>query len=293
MYNRSIEPADKTKSARRVLRQLLDKGEMIVAAGTYDVFSAMLVERAGFPVAYIGSAATSASRLGLPDNGLLSLDEMAAQAGAISRAITIPVIADGENGWHNAANIWRTVRRFEQEGVAGIHIEDHEFGKHSPAAPTLYSVEVSAEKIRAAVDARSDPDFLLIARTDAPWAIGDVKETVRRLNAFQEAGADLVMVAGMTANEFGAIKQDVDVGCVLVDCPGESRRDQVASGAAITLYWGVSLLAGMVGIEAALKHLKTTEDKDPLEALRGALSDFLAVVDDPDFAERARRYKLV
>ena len=292
MKNRKADPLEKARLARRALRGLLDTGELIVAPGTYDAFSAMLVERAGFPVAYVGSAATAASRLGLPDTGLLSLDEMAAQAGSVARAISIPLIADAEDGWHNAANIWRTVRRFEEEGVSAIHIEDHKFGKHTAARPTLHDAEVAAEKIRAAVEARSDPDFLIIARTDAPWATQDAGETVERLNAYAEAGADLVMVMGMTAREFGAIRAHVHAGCVLVDRPGDSRRDQMASGAAIVLYWGASMLAAMAGIEASLSRLASTLDADPMAPLRSHTPAFLALLDDPGFAERAKRHKL-
>lgn len=293
MQNRKIELIEKPRSARRTLRELLGKGELVVAPGAYDVLSAMLVERAGFSVAYIGSAATAASRLGLPDTGLLTLDEMAAQAGAIARAISIPVIADAEDGWHNAANIWRTVQTFEEAGVAAIHIEDHKFGKHTSAVPTLHSVEIATEKIRAAVEARSDPNFLIIARTDVPWATNDVAETIRRVNSYAEAGADLVMPAGMTAKTFGEIRHHINAGSVLVDCPGESRQDQIASGAAIVLYWGVSILAAMSSVEVALNHLGSTTHVDPLAALRGQTAAFLSLVDDPDFVERAQHHKLV
>jgi 2-methylisocitrate lyase-like PEP mutase family enzyme len=121
----------RAENSRKTLRSMLGSAKTIVIAGAYDPISAMLVERAGFEAVYIGSYATAAAGFGMPDVGLVTMDEMAAYAKTIADAVDIPVIADGENGWNNAANIWRTIRSFEQAGVCGIHMEDHEFGKHA------------------------------------------------------------------------------------------------------------------------------------------------------------------
>src|SRR5688500_15893092 len=114
----------KASQNRRAFKRLLAQGGTLAVPGAYDPVSAMLIERAGFPAVYIGSYATAAARLGLPDVGLVTMEEMAAHAKAVADAVSVPVLADGENGFANAANIWRTVRSFEQAGVCGIHIED-------------------------------------------------------------------------------------------------------------------------------------------------------------------------
>src|ERR1700693_2197557 len=186
----------KAETNRKKLRALLASGKTLVVPGAYDPMSAKLVERAGFPAVYIGSYATAAAGFGMPDVGFGTREEMAPHAKRIADAVNMPVIADGENGWNNAANIWRTVRSFEQAGVCGIHIEDHEFGKHAAVPQVLLSCDQMVQKIRAAPDARADSDFLIIARTDAAWAFNDVEDAIKRVNAFNDAGADLVMPGG-------------------------------------------------------------------------------------------------
>ena len=157
----------------RGLRELLARPGIVVAPGAYDAVSARLVERAGFEAVYVGSYATAAARLGLPDAGLVSLREMADHAAAVVGAVEgVPVVADAENGFGSATTVWRTVREFERAGVAGVHLEDHEFGKHLPVRGRVLAKAAMAEKIRAAVEARRDPDFVIIARTDAGWLEG-------------------------------------------------------------------------------------------------------------------------
>lgn len=281
------------KQRRVALKALIDGGEALAVPGAFDAMSAMLIANAGFPALYIGSAATAASRLGLPDVGLMTMTEMVAQAKAVVDAVSVPVIADAENGWGHAVNIWRTVQAFEDAGVSAIHIEDHEFGKHTSVSATLTTMAVATERIRAAVDARRDPDFLIIARTDVPWATGDAAETVRRLNAFANAGADLVMPAGMTAAALARMRGQISGRVVLVDCPGESLADQRRAGASLVLYWGLATLAAFDGISAALERFRDAGDVDPLAALRDQTDRFMASTDDPGFEERARRYRLI
>jgi hypothetical protein len=126
------QEARKSAAERRViLKNLIQKEKYIMVPGVYDAVSARLVEQAGFPVVYIGSYATAASQYGLPDDGMVNLTQMVDKARTVVNATNIPVIGDGENGFTFAANIWTTVQAFEQAGVSAIHIEDHEFGKHT------------------------------------------------------------------------------------------------------------------------------------------------------------------
>src|SRR5947208_547219 len=179
-------------SMRQRLKTLLGTGKTLVALGASDALSAKVIEAHGFECVYIGSYATAASRFGLADTGALAVQELAEQARTIVNAVSLPVIADAEGGFHDAANLWRTVQAFEQAGVAAIHIEDHAFGKHAAVEQRLSPAEETAARIRAAVEAREDPDFLIIARSDAFWTHGDLDDTIRRLTLYAEAGADMV-----------------------------------------------------------------------------------------------------
>src|SRR6266566_3183327 len=151
------------------LRALLDSGQMIVAPGAFDPLSARLVEEAGFPAVYMTGFGTSAALIGRPDVGLLTMTEMAGNAGRIAACVDIPVIADADTGYGNALNVIRTVGAYEAAGVAGIHIEDQVAPKkcgHMEGKQVIGAQEM-AQKVRAAVEARTNPDFVIIARTDA------------------------------------------------------------------------------------------------------------------------------
>src|SRR3954453_21540307 len=216
----------KAENSRKTLKELVEAGGTLVVPGAHDPVSAMLVERAGFPAVYVGSYATAAARLGMPDVGMVTMEEMVAHAKGIADAVNIPVIADGENGWNNAANIWRTIRSFEQAGVCGIHIEDHEFGKHAPVPQVLASSEQMVQKIRASLEAREDDNFLIIARTDAAWALNDVDEAVSRMNAFTDAGADMVMAAGLDPAVLAGLRSRIKGKIIITDTPGRSIRSR-------------------------------------------------------------------
>src|SRR5262249_33517592 len=198
------------------LRQLLAQPELLVAPGAYDGLTARLVEQAGFPAVYMTGAGTSLAR-GFPDFGLLGMSEMVENAGVLARTVAIPVIADADTGYGNELNVTRAVREFEGRGVAAIHIEDqaspkrcgHLDGKEIIAAPEWLA------KIRAAVAARRDPDFVVIARTDAR-AVAGFDEAVARANAAFAAGADLAFVeAVQTPEELALVPKRVRGPCLL------------------------------------------------------------------------------
>ena len=282
----------KAENNRKTLRALLAAGKTLVVPGACDAMSAMLVERAGFPAVYIGSYATAAAGFGLPDVGLVTMDEMAAYAKRIADAVAIPVLADGENGWNNAANIWRTVRAFEQAGVCGIHIEDHEFGKHAEVSQVLLPREEMVQKIRAACDAREDANFLIIARTDAAWAFNDIEEAIGRMNAFTDAGADLVMAPGLDPRVLAPLRSRIKGKLVTTDMPGRSVADEEAAGIDVVLYYGLSLYAAYHGVQAALDAFKQTRDADALPQLRQGIAQFEDFIGYPEFSAQAKKYGL-
>ena len=175
------------------LRRMLEAPGIIVAPGAYDGLSARLIERQGFRAVYMTGAGTAASTIGHADVGLTTLTEMATHAGRIASCISLPLIADADTGYGNALNVIRTVREYERAGVAGLHLEDQVFPKKCGhiAGKAVIPAKEFAEKIRAAVENRMDPDFVIIARTDARAVNGlDEREArLRRRGALRERHA--------------------------------------------------------------------------------------------------------
>lgn len=188
----------RNKNAREAgLRELLARPEPVLAPGAYDALSARIIEQAGFPAVYMTGFGAAASLLGRPDVGLLGMSEMIANASRIAQVVDVPVIADADTGYGNALNVIRTVREYERAGVAAIHIEDQILPKkcgHMENKQVVDAAEM-AEKIRAAVEARKSPDFLVIARTDAR-AVEGLESALRRARLYRQAGADALFVEG-------------------------------------------------------------------------------------------------
>lgn len=185
------------------LRKLIIEKEFLYTAGAYDALSAIMIENAGFDAVFTTGFGISASALGLPDAELYTATENLQVVERIVNAVSVPVIADADTGYGNAINVMRTVKLFEKAGVAGITLEDQVVPKRCPlginSKPELISVEEGVAKIRAAVDARTDKDFVIIARTDA-----EGEEAVKRANAYIEAGADFIQpLSYVNGDEFG------------------------------------------------------------------------------------------
>ena len=174
----------------------------LVAPGAYDALSARLVEQAGFDAVYMTGFGTSASQLGRPDVGLLSGAEMVDQVRRLVEAVDRPVIADADTGYGNAINVIRTVRAYEQAGVAALHLEDQVMPKKCGhmSGKVVIPAEEMVGKIRAAVDARRDPELVLIARTDAA-AVHGLDDAIARARAYAEAGADVLFVEAPTSED--------------------------------------------------------------------------------------------
>ena len=274
----------------RALRDLIASGRTTAAMGASDALSARQIEAAGFDCVYIGSYATAASRLALPDTGLLSLQDMVGQARGIVDAVNIPVIADAEGGFNDAANLWRTVRDFERAGVSAIHIEDHAYGKHAEVPQRLHPVDTVINRIRAAIDAREDPDFLIIARSDAYWVSQDLDETVARLNAYAEAGADMVFPTMLPPPVLAQVRSRLSRPVMVVDSPGYKLADEAAAGAAIVLYYGFSLLVQYQAVQQALATFRHTGDAGAIQGLRENVAQFEQFIGYAEFTGRTRKY---
>jgi 2-methylisocitrate lyase-like PEP mutase family enzyme len=193
----------------------------------------------------------SASYLGYPDYGLLTMTEMADNAGRIAASVKLPVIADADTGYGNELNAIRTVREYERRGVAGLHIEDQGFPKKCGHLEdkVIVPLEDYVAKIRAAVSAKTDPDFMVIARTDARAPLG-FEEAVRRANAAIEAGADMAFVeAPQTLDEVKAVPRLVKGPCML-NMVWRGKTPDVALPDAESMGYKLSILPGMLFQEA-------------------------------------------
>ena len=195
------------------LRQLLREPGIIVAPGAYDCFTAKLIEGQGFRAVYMTGAGTALTRLGKPDLGVATLNDMVSNAAAIAATVSIPLIADADTGYGGPLNVYRTVREYERAGVAALHLEDQVFPKrcgHLDGKQVIPTKEMVI-KLRAAVEARTDEDLVLIARTDA-LAVTGLDDTLRRCHAYVEAGADMLFVEAVrTREEIARVVREVTV----------------------------------------------------------------------------------
>ena len=199
-----------SKSKR--LRELIAKGA-IMMPGVPNASMARQVERLGFDAVYVSGAGMANATAGVPDIGLLTLTEVAQLAGYIARAVKIPAIVDADTGFGGSENVARTIRELEAAGLAGCHIEDQEFPKRCGhlAGKSLIDVEEMTERIKAAVAARRDRDFMIIARTDAR-AVEDFDRTVDRARRYMAAGADAIFPEALqSADEFREFARKIDV----------------------------------------------------------------------------------
>ncbi len=249
-------------SPGKKFRELMGKGGLIVAPGAYDCITARSIAHSGFGAVYMTGAGTAAT-LGFPDYGLLTMSEMAENAGRIAACVNIPVIADADTGYGNELNVTRTVREYERRGVAGLHIEDQGFPKkcgHLDNKTILPSGDYIA-KIRAAVAARKDPDFVIIARTDARSVLG-FEEAVRRMNAALDAGADMAFLeAPQTMEEIAAVPRLVKGPCLLNivwrgKTPDVSFDEAEKAGYRLAIVPGLLLKAVLGTCDAMLEKLR-------------------------------------
>jgi 2-methylisocitrate lyase-like PEP mutase family enzyme len=198
-------------NATRRLRELLQNPAVIRSLGAHDVFTARLIEAAGLETVFIGGFGTSASTLGLPDVGFLTLTEMADAVRRMAQRVTIPVVADGDTGHGDLHNVVRTVREFERAGAAGILLEDQVTPKRCGhfEGKQVIPAEEMVFKLRAALDARRDADFVIVARTDAR-AVEGIQASIDRANRYGAAGADVCFIeAPQNREELERIPREV------------------------------------------------------------------------------------
>ena len=259
-------------NSRQTLKQLLQRDKLIVAPGCFDGLSARLVEEAGFEAAYLSGGAVARS-MGIPDIGLVTMSETIERAGQVISAVKLPVIADADTGYGNAVNLVRTVREFERAGVAAIHIEDQITPKRCGHldGKEVISIPEMAKKLEAALAARTDADFCIIARTDSRGVHG-LNDAIERARVFAKLGVDAIFVeAPQSEEELAEIPQRLPGVPLLVNVfkggktpmlPAERLQ---AMGYRIAIYPSETQRAAIHAMRRALSTLKregTTESID-------------------------------
>jgi carboxyvinyl-carboxyphosphonate phosphorylmutase len=281
------------------LRELLAGPDLIVAPGAYDALSARLIAQAGFPAVYMTGYGTAASVLGQPDVGLLTMSEMVSRAAALA-AVTgdIPLIADADTGYGNPINVRRTIREYERAGVAGVHIEDQIWPKkcgHMEGKQVIPAEEM-VQKIRAAVDARQDPDFVIIARTDA-GAVYGFEDALRRGQLYREAGADMLFIeAPRSLAELQGITRTFPDVPLLFNwaesgkTPALPLEEIRALGFKLVIFPVSLLFAATHTMLELLDLLKRGETSQPFVSRMVSFGQFTDLIGLPEIQDLERRY---
>lgn len=252
------------------LRELIARSEILLAPGAYDGLTARLIEQAGYSAVYMTGAGTAASH-GYPDYGLLTMTEMVDNATRIARSISLPLIADADTGYGNELNVTRTIREFESRGIAAIHIEDQVSPKRCGHldGKDVVDREVFLANIRAAVGARRDPDFIIIARSDAR-AVAGLDEAVERVNLALAEGADMAFVEATTSiEEIAEVPKRVKGPCLLNVVPGGKTppidmNQAQEMGYKLAIFPGIMMAALVPAADEALRSLRDTRRQPPI-----------------------------
>jgi len=289
------------ETPRQRLRKRLASGPLIIAPGIYDAYGARMVEQAGFEAAYMTGNGVSASVLGRPDVGLVDLTLLSRHAHHAAACIGIPLICDADTGYGNAVNVRHTVREFEAAGVAAIHIEDQTTPKrcgHLPGSRPVIELSEAVGKVEAAVAARRDPDFVIIARTDVASGQG-IGAAIERAKAFHKAGADVLFVELKTSatilEDMKRITESVDAP-FLVNIDGGGRLGELTApeierlGFRIAIYPGLERYAAGYAIREALGALKRDGSTRAVSGRMFTLQQYNEVLELSDIEAWEKKY---
>ncbi|MDO8751818.1 MAG: isocitrate lyase/PEP mutase family protein [Dehalococcoidia bacterium] len=274
------------------LRQMIQGDGLTLMPFTYDSFTARIAEVSGFPAVYV-SGFGSAMGKGYPDIGLITETEMVQNGWNIARVTSIPILMDADTGYGNAINVWRTVRDYEAAGIAGCHIEDQVFPKKCGffEGKQVIPMDEAVQKVRAALDARTDPDFVIVARCDA-LAINGWEDTLRRCRAYRDAGADMVFVDGV-----GTLEDLHTYATELADIPRLFNGDLAPASEIERLGFKIQIHRGPMfavykAVHEAMKELLETGRLDAAryDGSTGARQAIANTLGLPLFYEMEKRY---
>lgn len=276
------------------LRDLMKNG-LVAAPGVYNALSAKMVEDAGFEAIYMTGFGTAAINRALPDIGLLTMTEMLDVVRAITSAVEIPLIADGDTGYGNPLNVVRTIQEYEKAGAAAIHLEDQIWPKRCGhmEGKQVIPVDDMAAKIRAAVDARQDDDFLIIARTDA-LAVEGWSPAIDRLHAYAEAGADVVFMDGQDSDDHvknlpGLFDKPsmINMGPLT---PAHSVKELEDIGYRLAVFPAACLGPVVLALKKALQEFKASGNAPDLGGYLEVFADFNRFLGVPRYRELEEHY---
>ena len=267
------------------LKSKLGQGELLVVPGVFELISATLAAAEDFPALYLSGNGTVASSLGLPDVGLATYTEMLSCVDAITQRIDLPLIADGDTGYGGLLNVDRTVRGYERAGAAGIQIEDQQSPKKCgfAAVPDVISLPEMIQKIKVAVEARQSDEFLIVARTDARRRYG-INEALKRAQAFEEAGADIIFIeAPETVSEMESICQVIEKPKLLnmVDGRGSPvlAKQQIEDmGFEMAIFPCTGFLAATAAMQQCYAHIANTGSSLDIDVPMYPFADFIRLM---------------
>lgn len=285
-------------SSPRRLRDLIARsGPPLMLPGAPNALTARVVEEAGYEAVYVSGAGVTNTFLGAPDLGLLTLNELADHVRAIADAVALPAIVDADTGFGNAINVQRTVRVLERAGAAGLQLEDQVSPKKCGhfSGKDVISADEMVGKVRAAVDARIDDDFAIVARTDA-LATEGLEQAVDRIGRYRDAGADILFVeAPRSAEQMRHVVRSVP-GVHMANMveggltPLTSREELGEIGYAVALYANAAMRGAVAGMREVLDHLAEHGDTTRASELMISWQDRQSLVRKPDYDELERRY---
>lgn len=284
-------------SLNRTMRALLQPGAGHIMPGAANALAARLIEATGHRMMMVSGAAVANTYLGVPDIGLVSVTELASHVAAVRESVSIPILADADTGFGNALNARRTVKLLERAGANAIMLEDQTYPKrcgHFEGKDVIPKEEMVA-KLKAAVDAREDPDLMILARTDAR-AVEGFEAALDRARAYQEAGADFLFVeAPLTKEELLAIPREVP-GIHLCNMviggktPLLSRDELAAAGYSVVCYANAALQASLLAMQQVLRHLNEKGSIAGVEDKLMMFAERQEVLDAAKYQELEKKY---
>ena len=285
------------ESCNRQLRELLRQRKAVLLPGAANALAARVIEEIGFKAIYVTGAGVANTFLGVPDIGLLSVTELASHVSAMREAVALPLIIDADTGFGNAINVTRTIQTLERSGANAIQLEDQEFPKrcgHFFGKSVISRAEMM-QKIHAAVDARVDPELVIVARTDA-IAVNGFDDAMERAAAYIEAGADMIFVEAPRSREQIAeipkrlgVPQFINIvagGLTPMIGLGELEK----MGYSMVLYANTALQASIAGMQKVLGHLKAHGSLDGVSSQLASFEERQRIVSKPHFDDLEKKY---
>jgi 2-methylisocitrate lyase-like PEP mutase family enzyme len=286
-----------TASCNRRLRDLIARRRAVLLPGAANALAARVIEDLGFEAVYVTGAGVTNTFLGMPDIGVISPTELASHVAAMRDAVSLPLIVDADTGFGNAINVGHTIRVLERSGANAVQLEDQEFPKrcgHFSGKSVISRAEM-VQKIRAAADARHDPDLVIVARTDA-IAVNGFDDAIERAQAYIEAGADMIFVeAPRSAEQMAQIPQRLGVPQLLNIVAGGltpmlDRAELQRMGYALVLYANAALQASVAGMQKVLSHLKSAGSLEGVADQLASFGERQRLVNKPHFDALEKKY---